>query len=328
MPISANAQVKVRVTNSGCASYISNVIYITAIPTPTVSLAGTTTICNGNSAVLTATYTNTIAASVFEISADNGVTWTTVNGSSFTVSPVATTTYRVRVTNSPCATATSLGVTVTVNQPSVAGTVTLTTASTICSGGTVNTAVSGNLGTIQWQSSTDGTTWSNITGATFATNTMNPTVSSNTTIYYRVQVTNGVCTTVNSNAVQVLVKPDFTSVPTLSAIGSTTICSGSSISFTANWTPYIAGAVYEYSDDNGTTWNTLTATSNSTTFSLTFYNTAAAATTRQVLVRAANAPCNTFVSTPAITVTINPGPSAILSTNANNICVGSNANIT
>jgi len=105
----------------------------------------------------------------------------------------------------PCLTgspATSNSITVTVTPVSAVGTVSST--QTICSGTQpASLTLSSNTGSIQWQSSTDNITFTNIVGATSSTLLGSSIGALTATTYYRVAVTNGVCSSVNSNVVTV-----------------------------------------------------------------------------------------------------------------------------
>ena len=93
---------------------------------------------------------------------------------------------------------------ITVNPTSVAGTV--SSDQTICSGSQpASITLSGNTGTIQWQSSTDNFIFSNISGET--TNTLSSaTIGTLTaTKYFRALVTNGVCALATSGTVTITV---------------------------------------------------------------------------------------------------------------------------
>ncbi|MCB0512828.1 MAG: T9SS type A sorting domain-containing protein, partial [Bacteroidetes bacterium] len=91
----------------------------------------------------------------------------------------------------------------TVDPTSVAGTASSTQV--ICAGSAPsNMTLSGYTGSIQWQSSPDNSTWTNITGANATPLTaaqMGGTLSATT--YYRTVVTSGACTAANSNVVVV-----------------------------------------------------------------------------------------------------------------------------
>lgn len=121
----------------------------------------------------------------------------------------------------------------------VSGTVTAS-SSAICSGSTTTLTLSGNStgATFQWQKSTNGTSYSNISGAT---STSYVTLSSTVVdTYYRCVVTVGVCSPVNSNVLIITIKPK----PTLS-VSNTTFCTGTNATLTA--TPSIGGGTYLWS---------------------------------------------------------------------------------
>jgi hypothetical protein len=102
-----------------------------------------------------------------------------------------TTTYYVAVRNvsTGCVSATRLAVTATINSAS-----TLTANQTICMGATPsNITVTSASGTIQWQSSTNNSSFSNISGQTGATLTGATIGALNATMYYRAVITNGAC---------------------------------------------------------------------------------------------------------------------------------------
>ncbi len=114
-----------RVASDACSSVNSNVITITVVPDPAISVSGATTICNDgfSSANLTATITNgTGCQPQWQISTDNatftdipGATSTSYNTGALT----ATRYYRARTINcgTGCDIATSSSLTVTVTQP-------------------------------------------------------------------------------------------------------------------------------------------------------------------------------------------------------------------
>ncbi len=174
--------------------------------------------CGGsNSGTLTLSgYTGTV--SKWQYSTDGGVVWTDVANTTATLSYSAisaTRRYRAILTNGSCGTAISGVGIITIYQASVAGTAAGTTS--VCNGtNTSNVSLSGNTGTIQWQSSPNNSTFADIAGATSSPYTA---TNLSSTTYYRTVVTNGVCSAVNSNTVTITVKPTSTSIT------NTTICS-------------------------------------------------------------------------------------------------------
>ncbi|PRZ19582.1 Ig-like domain-containing protein, partial [Flavobacterium granuli] len=192
------------------------------------SLVGNATVCSGtNSSTLTLSgHTGSVVR--WESSLDNFATAGTPianTTTSLTVTNLtATTSYRAVVQSGSCSSVNSASVLVTVTPVSVAGTV--SSAQTICSGTSpANLTLAGNIGTIQWQSSTDNVTFSDISGATASplTSAQMGTLTANR--YYRAVVQNGVCPAVNSTSVLVTVTP----VSVAGTVSSAqTICSGTS----------------------------------------------------------------------------------------------------
>ncbi len=149
----------------------------------------------------------------------------------------ATITYTVAGTGG-CANAVATRA-VTVDPPSVAGTI--SGAATVCSGTNSTTlTLSGYTGTIQWQSSTNGSTYTNISGATSATFTA---TNLTTTTYYKAVLTSGVCAAATTSAVTVTVNP----LPVIAA-KTATICSGSTFTVTpTNGTDVVpSGTLYTW----------------------------------------------------------------------------------
>ena len=188
------------------------------------------TICTGSSPS-PLTITGNTGNIQWQESSDN-ITWTNISGA--TVSPLTsaqmgtlniTKYYRVTSTNGVCSTAYSNTVTVAVSPVSVGGLA--ASNQTICSGSTpTSLTLSGNTGSIQWQSSTDNLTWTNIGGATSSTlisSSIGP-LSANT--YFRAAITSGTCPNANSNTVTITVNP--TASISSQSTASQTICVGSS----------------------------------------------------------------------------------------------------
>jgi hypothetical protein len=176
-----------------CAPDTSAAVLITVVADPSVSLAiNTPTICVGGVATLTATVTNGNGTNSFQWQQDVAGTWTNVgtNTASYTTATLTTNAnYRVIVTQSTlgCQTTSSTASVVVVADPTVS---VVTTAPTICVGGSITLSATPNGGTgtctVQWQSSPVAlSTWSNIVGAT--SNTFNTTL--NADLKYRAQLT-------------------------------------------------------------------------------------------------------------------------------------------
>lgn len=193
----------------GCAAYVAtgwdeqgfnqpqfNDLWEVAIGPSLAVTANPTTICAGDSSVLTA-------------STSNNYLWSTgATTQSITVFPSATTTYTVSSTNGVCTS--TQAITITVSPPPNAQ---ISGNPNICagSGGTTLTATGG--GNYLWS-----------TGATTAAISVNPT----TTTTYTVLVSVGSCTDTASITVNLAAAP----IPLIT--GNTSICSGQSTTLTAS----------------------------------------------------------------------------------------------
>jgi hypothetical protein len=200
----ATTQYQVTVTNNnGCTGTSSRTVTVNDFPV--VTLSGTNVICLGNSTTLS---TSVTGGTGFNYSWSNGAIT-----SAITVSPTASTTYFVTVTNANGCTGTA-SYAVTVNPvPNVI----ISGQDVICNGNstTLVTSVVGGSGFLY--------TWS--TGA----NTPNITVSPSTTTSYTVTVTNANgCTGTATRQVTVNI------TPTLSISGNDVICLGQSTTLDAN----------------------------------------------------------------------------------------------
>ncbi|WP_343636461.1 PKD domain-containing protein [Fluviicola sp.] len=266
------------VSSAGCQSPNSNAITVTVgttPATPTVTAGGSTTFCSGGSVTLTS-------------SAGTSYLWS--NGAT-TQSITATTagTYTVQVSNpAGCQSAASSATTVTVNPTPSAPTLTAGGATTFCSGGSVTlTSTTGNA--YLWST---GATTQSITATTAGT--------------YTVKVVSPAgCQSPNSNAITVTVNPT-PAAPTITAGGTTTFCSGGSVTLTSS-----AGSSYLWS--NGATTQTITATTAGT-----------------YTVQVSNASGCQSAASAATTVTVNPTPAtpAITAGGATTFCSGGSVALT
>jgi hypothetical protein len=258
---------------SVCSSSTSAAAILTVDPTTVAgTVTGGTTVCSGtNSTVLTlGAHTGNVIR--WESSPDNFATGGTpiVNTTNiFTAINLATTTsYRAVVRSGVCSEANSVSTTITVDPPTVPGTV--SGGLTVCSGSnsTVLTlgGYTGNV--VRWESSLDNFA----TAGNPITNTGNTYTAANltATTSYRAVIQNGVCAPANSTASTVTVDP--VTVPG-AVTGGGAVCTGSN-SRLLTLTGYTGNVVrWESSLDNfataGTaivnTANTYTATNLSAT---------------------------------------------------------------
>ena len=171
-----------------------------------------------------------------------------------TASPVNVT-YVYTLTANGCTNTQNVVVTVGVDGSIVSPAVTTQPASqTKCAGVNVifSSAASGSPApTVQWQESTNGTSWNNITGATTSTLSFTTTAADNNK-QYRAVWTN-IAGTANSNAATLTVNP----IPAAPGVSVTNNC-GSSL-LTATGAP---GATFLWS--NGATTEAITVTTNGT----------------------------------------------------------------
>jgi hypothetical protein len=233
----------------------------------TVTASGSAALCTGQSVVLTSSAADSYLWS-------NGATT-----QSITVTQGGN--YSVSVSNNGCS-ATSSVTTVTVN-PAPTATVSAIGSTTFCSGGSVTLTASAGSSYL----------WSN--GAT--TQSISVTQGGN----YSVSVSNNGCSA-TSSVTTVAVNPAPTA--TVSAIGSTTFCSGGSVTLTAS-----AGGSY--------LWSNGAATQNITVSQAGNY---------AVAVTDANG-CQATSS--EVTVTVNPAPSAgVTAGGATTFCSGGSVTLT
>lgn len=292
-------------TATNCTGNMSNTVLITINPLPTIT--GSFTLCQGNSTTLSGN--GTPAAVNPWLSADPSVATITSGG---LINALAVGTTTISYTNSNGCRKDSV---LTVTTPSVSGTA--SGDNTVCAG--INTSaisLSGQTGSIQWQSSTDNITFNNIGGAT--TTTYNAT-NLNVTTYYRAVVTNsGGCTPVISNVVTITVNP----APTAFAVtGGGSYCAGGN-----------GVAIGLSGSQSGVTYNlllgaTTVGTANGTGSALSFGSFTGAGT---YTVQAVN---NTTTCPATMTgnagVTINPRPSAnITQAGPINFCVTASTTLT
>jgi hypothetical protein len=255
-------------TNS-CGSVNSNSITVTVNQVPaasTVIAGGATTFCQGGSVVLSGN--------------NNGGTWSTgAITSSITV--ISSGTYFVTNTNN-CGSTQSNSITVNVNPPLVASTITAGGATTFCQGGSV--VLSGN---------SNGGTWS--TGATNSSITV--TSSGN----YFVNNTNS-CGSVSSNSITITVN-QVPAASTIIAGNATTFCQGGSVVLSGN--------------DNSGTWSTgattssITVTSSGTYFVTNTNN--CGSTQSNIITVTVNTPPATSIITAGGPTTFCQGGSVVLS---------------
>jgi hypothetical protein len=225
--------------DNGCTASTSTYVEV-SVPSVGGTLAGTTTICAGQSATLTLSG-QTGVVQRWESSINGGASWTTASTSSATTYTATglmqTTQFRAVVKNGGCSEVYSSVAIVTVNPIPVA-VITPSGPTTFCAGGSVNLTASG------------GTSYLWSPGGQTAT-----TITVNTSGTYTVEVTSLGCSSTASVTVTVNPIPPASITPS----GPTTFCAGGSVVLTAN-----SGTGYTYMWSNGATTQSITVTTSGT----------------------------------------------------------------
>ena len=154
-----------------------------------------------------------------------------------------TTTYyaEVRDVVTGCISSARLAVNATINNPP-----TVTANQSICAGTSpANITITGALGNIQWQVSSDSVNFSNIAGATAATLTSAQMGTLNTKQFYRAALSGGACGNMNGPIVTVNVinAPAISNVTATSICGSGTSTLSGTSTGTINWYASATGGV-------------------------------------------------------------------------------------
>ena len=230
-------------------------------------------------------------------SSTNNSTWTDISGATAqTYNPPslsATTYYRRGVRRNGC--------TAYLYSGSVAITVIATSSissqpadGAICTGGTYSLSVTASGSpTYQWQSSTNNSTFTNISGATASSYTT-PVLTSTT--YYRVLVSSGTCTTTSGTAtVTVVTDPSISVQPT-----GFTVCVNAAQSLSIVATGGTPVLTYQWqSSPNNSTWTNI---SGANAASHTPLSTATGTTYYRVVVSAAGNGCGSATSNSATVI--------------------------
>ena len=247
-------QLSYRCGEGACVEGVSNTIRIEVNPSPSAQVNGPASICAGQSAQLSATVTNTFTSCTLTWQSSlNGQTWTAVPnaaGLNISVSPPSNIYYRIVYDCAGGCFATS--VPFLLNVLPVAEVV-ISGANALCSGDsttlTAETGLAPESCEVQWQSSTNGTTWTTMAGVTGKQIRIAPT--SNT--FYRAQAicSGSFCSGSPSNVLQVTVVP----APSISVSGGGFSCVGGTmvLSATASGGSGNCGIQWQ-SSTNGSTW--------------------------------------------------------------------------
>jgi hypothetical protein len=305
---------RVFVTNGACTANSSSVTVTVSPLAVGGNVSGSTTVCSGtNSTLLTLNgYTGSIAKWQWSASPTfaSGINDITNTAATFTASDLTSTRYyRVLITNGACSTYSSIA-TVTVDALPVSGSV--TGATTVCTGSNTSTvSVSGSSGVIQWQSSADDVLFSDISSQSGASYTATNLTQ---TTYYRVKVSNGVCSPVFSNSVKITVSElavaGFVS-------GDTTVCASSN-NFTVRITGNNGTVQWQVSSNNNTFTNLTSANSAS-------YSSSSLTNTRYYRALVINGACSTYSN--VATVVVDPVSVGGSIEGEGSVCTGTNSTL-
>ncbi|MBY0485619.1 MAG: hypothetical protein K2P85_00270, partial [Flavobacteriaceae bacterium] len=218
------------VTNGNCSSNAS--ITITVNPTSVAgNITGAGSVCTGTNST-TLTLNGSTGTIQWQSSSDNS-NFSDISGeigTTYTVTNLATTTYyRAVVTSGICTSATTTSVTVAVNPTSVSGSISGGGVSVCAGTNSTILTLTGNTGTIQWQSSSDNVTFNTISGQTGSTYTA---TNINATTYYRALVTSGACASATTTSEVITIKINV-AITSISA-SANPICASATATLTAN----------------------------------------------------------------------------------------------
>jgi hypothetical protein len=310
--LTATTYYRAVVTSGVCASLNTTSVSVVVSSTSVAgTVTGAQTVCYG-----TNTTTLTLSGNTGNIqwqSSSNNSTFTNISGANASTyvanNLTATTYYRAVLTSGVCSSVNTSSVTVTVSPATVAGTI--TGAQTVCYGtNTTTLTLSGNVGTIQWQSSSDNSSFADIAGATAST-----FVASNltATTYYRAVVTSGVCESLNTASVTVVVSPTSVAGP---ISGAQTVCYGTNTT-TLTLSDYVGSIQWQSSLNN----SSFTNISGATASTYVANNLTATTYYRAVLTSGV---CSS-VNTSSVTVTVSPATVAGTISGAQTVCYGTNS---
>jgi hypothetical protein len=240
-----NNRYRCLVSNAGCTTPIITspaILTVSSVPTILTQPANQT-VCLGSNGSLCVSASGTGLAYQWQMASTCSGPWNNVTGgtsSCLTITNPAVTAFYRCVVSSPCASAVnSACAELRVVQPVVISTQPIATE--LCSGSPATFAISATSSlpiTYQWQSSTDGLTWSNLSNAGVYTGVSTPTLGISSAgislngIRYRCQMGNGACPTpIFSNAALLTVRQ--LPVVTLNAAPLTSLLPGKTTTLTA-----------------------------------------------------------------------------------------------
>jgi gliding motility-associated-like protein len=193
----------------------------------------------------------------WESSTNAGATWSpianTTSSNAFS-NVTQNTRYRVIFEGGLCADDTSGFATISVQAPPITGNIggSDSLCENVASG--VLTLTGNNAPVLNWEYSTNnGATWNNIANTT----TTNNYTSLTTTTIYRAHINGGVCTNMYSDTARIYVDPFY---PQVTLAGDDSLCITNASGAITSAGPHGTILDWEFSTDNGATWNSLSYT--------------------------------------------------------------------
>ena len=312
-------------TGLGCNDPYSNVLTVTVVPDPTITISGGGTVCVGGNRTLSASASGGTGTCTFQWQRATSTSgpWTVVgtNSSIYNTGTLSSSfVYRCRriCDGSGCSDPYSNTQTVTVvADPSIS----ISGGGTVCTGGnrTLTASTSGGVAcSFQWQRATSASGPWTIVGSNSSTYNTGTLTS---TFVYRCRriCTGGGCSDPYSNTQTVTVVVD----PTITASGSATICSGGSRTLSASTSGGVSCSYqWQISTSVGGPFSNISGATGST------YNTGALTATRYYRVRrvCVGSGCSDPYSN-VLTVNVVPDPSISIS-GGGPVCPGGNRTLT
>jgi gliding motility-associated-like protein len=316
-------------TAGGCSG-TTQTVTVTVNPTPSVTSAGTATICTG--ATVNISLTSNVAGSTFTwIATDNtnttgeSLTTQSTNTLSNTIVNGTTSAQNVIYTVTPFAggcPGTAQTVTVTVN-PTPA--MTSASTATICSGAAVSIPFTSNVASTYTWIATDNTNTTGESLTTQSTATLNNTITNSTTsaqnvIYTVTPTSTGGSCTGTSQTITVTVNP----IPAMTSASTASICSGGTASITL--TSNVASTYTWIATDNTNTTGESLTTQSTGTLSNTIVNNTTSVQNVIYTVTPTSTTGSCAGTSQTITVTVNPNPTMTSASTAT-ICSGAAVSI-
>ena len=321
-----------RVGASPCSNTtagVSKLVTINTAPTAPTSITGTTTICNGNTTMLTASGGSEGSGCSYQWGTGSTVGLNIISGAtsaSYTTTALNTnTTYWVRrVGTTPCSnTTTGVSQLITVNTAPTAPT-SITGTTTICNGNTTMlTASGGSEGSgCSYQWGTGSTVGLNIISGATSASYSTPGLTSNTTYWVR-RVGASPCSNTTTGVSQLITVNTAPTAPT-SITGTTTICNGNTTMLTASGGSEGSGCSYQWGTGSTVGLNIISGATSAS------YSTPGLTSNTTYWVRRVGAsPCSNTTAGVSKLVTVNTAPTAPTSiTGTTTICNGNTTMLT